>query len=56
MGGGDFCPITEVQITLAAFGVFMAAYINANIFGELTMILQGIGKEEEDFQTKFFLC
>lgn len=56
MGGGDFCPTNTVQIIFAAFGVFMAAYINANIFGELTMILEGIGKEEEEFQQKFFQC
>ena len=43
MGGGDFGPLNILQTILAAFGVFMAAYINANIFGELTMILQGIG-------------
>ena len=47
MCGGDLCPRDVVQTVMAAFGVFMAAYINANIFGELTMILQSIGMEEE---------
>lgn len=56
MGGGDFGPMNSRQTILAAFGVFMAAYINANIFGELTMILQSIGEEEQKFENKMSFC
>lgn len=50
MGGAGIGPITLIQIIFASFGVFMAAYINANIFGELGIILSAFGKEEQRFQ------
>ena len=56
MCGGDLCPRDSIQTIMAAFGVFIAAYINANIFGELTMILQSIGIEEQKFQSKLSFC
>lgn len=56
MCGGDFCPTNALETLLAAFGVFMAAYINANIFGELTMILESMGLEEEQFQYRLSFC
>jgi len=32
--------------------VFLGGLINANIFGELTVILQGMDKEVKSFQSK----
>lgn len=52
MGGGDFSPITELQIMVASLGVFMAAIINANIFGELQILLNSIGMENQVFDLK----
>ena len=52
MGGGDFCPENVYQVLMSSFGVFMAAYINANIFGELQMLLQSIGIEDQKFDLK----
>lgn len=37
---------------MASIGVFMAAYINANIFGELQMLLASIGIESQQFDLK----
>ena len=34
---------------MASLGVFMAAYINANIFGELTMLMEALGQEQAEF-------
>jgi hypothetical protein len=33
----------------AAFGTMIGAIINANIFGELAVILASIGKDEKEF-------
>lgn len=52
MGGGDFCPENIYQVIMASIGVFMAAYINANIFGELQMLLASIGIESQQFDLK----
>ena len=52
MGGGDFCPENIYQVMMASIGVFMAAYINANIFGELNMLLENIGIESQKFDIK----
>ena len=52
MGGGDFCPENIYQVIMASIGVFMAAYINANIFGELNMLLETIGIESQRFDLK----
>jgi hypothetical protein len=38
---------------LATFGLFMGAVINANIFGELQVILNSIGIEEKEFQNYY---
>jgi len=50
MGGAGIGPLTLEQTLFASFGVFMAAYINANIFGELGIILSNFGKDEQRFQ------
>ena len=48
--------MTISQICLNAFGVFMATYINAQIFGELTVIMSSISQEEEEFERKKAFC
>lgn len=40
------------QTCLAAFGIFFAAIINANIFGELSIIMAGLDKEEQQFRER----
>ena len=50
--GCDISPRTTGQTCLAGFGLFMGAIINANIFGELAVILNGIGKHEKLFESK----
>lgn len=50
--GMDICPRDLSQTTLAAFGVFIGSIINANIFGELAVILQSMGRTEKKFQSK----
>ena len=49
MMGCDVQPRESDQIILAAIGCFMGAIINANIFGELAMILQGLDKVDKSF-------
>ena len=50
--GCGVSPRTTGQTAFSAFGLFMGAIINANIFGELAVILQGIGKHEKSFESK----
>jgi hypothetical protein len=38
---------------MAAFGLFFGAIINANIFGELAVIMASIGHTEKKFQKKY---
>jgi hypothetical protein len=51
--GGDIFPISGSQCVLSSIGLFLGAVINANIFGELAVILASIGKEEKKFQCLF---
>ena len=50
--GTDICPRSELQMILGAVGVFVGSIINANIFGELAVILSGMGRDEKAFQSK----
>ena len=52
MLGGDIGPRNSIQIILATIGVFMGSLINANILGELTVILESMGRDEKEFQSK----
>ena len=45
--GGDIAPRNSIQIILATIGVFLGSLINANIFGELTVIIEGMGRDEK---------
>ena len=50
--GGDYYPRSEIETVFAAIGVFMGAIINANIFGELVVIMESMGKDEKQFDSK----
>ena len=51
--GGDIGPRDSSQTIIATVGVFMGAIINANIFGELAVILASMGKTEKNFASFF---
>lgn len=40
--GNDIGPRTRIEILTAAFGLFMGAVINANVFGELAVLVTAI--------------
>jgi len=50
--GGDIAPLNLEQVIVATIGVFMGGVINANIFGELTVILAEMTTKEKSFQSK----
>lgn len=50
--GGDVGPRNLYQIVMATIGVFLGSIINGNIFGELSVIMQGMDSEEKEFQSK----
>lgn len=50
--GNDLQPRGTVQVVAAAIGNFLGAIINANIFGELAVILASMGQVEKIFQSK----
>ena len=37
---------------MATVGVFLGSIINGNIFGELSVIIQGMDSDEKEFQSK----
>jgi hypothetical protein len=39
MTGNDITPIGMYQITISAFGIILGALINANIFGNMALII-----------------
>jgi len=41
--------MNTIEIYIAAAGIFLGAIINANIFGELAVILASMGKDEKSF-------
>ena len=51
--GCDIWPRTTLQTGYAAFGMFMGAIINANIFGELAVIMASMGNADKEFQIKY---
>ena len=53
MLGGDIFPMSFGQTLLGSIGIFLGAIINANIFGELAVILSQIGKPEKRFQSDY---
>ena len=51
--GGDIMPQDGLQTTIAAIGTMLGAIINANIFSELVVIVESMGRAEKKFQSKF---
>ena len=51
--GGDISPSDSIQTAIATLGIFLGAIINANIFGELAVILASMGKTEKQFASFF---
>ena len=47
--GNDIGPRTSVEILIATFGIFMGAVINANVFGELAVLVTAISAKNNDF-------
>lgn len=52
INGCDILPRDLWQTYYGAFGLFMGAVINANIFGELFIIISGIDPDGRRFQAK----
>lgn len=50
MLGGDIMPRSFYLVLFSSVGIFLGAIINANIFGELSVILGSIGRPEKEFQ------
>lgn len=50
--GNDLGPRGSFQTAAIAFFVFIGAIINANIFGELAVLLSSINKKAMEFQSK----
>lgn len=50
--GNGVLPQDSIQTILGATGIFFGAIINANIFGELSMIFQSLNKNEDAFKLK----
>lgn len=48
--GSDIGPLTFNQVLFSSIGLFLGAVINANIFGELSLLISGLGKSEKEFQ------
>ena len=52
LNGVDQQPRDTFQTIIATFGIFFGAIINANIFGELTVIMASMDKDEKEFQVR----
>lgn len=50
--GGDIMPRNTVQTILVSIGLFLGALINANIFGELALILSDMNRKLKIFELK----
>jgi hypothetical protein len=51
--GNDVGPRGSFQIAFVSFYVMLGAIINANIFGQLAVILSSINRKASNFQEKF---
>jgi hypothetical protein len=49
MTGNDVGPRTTLEIILGSAGLFMGAVINANIFGELAVLITSLSSKNNDF-------
>lgn len=50
--GACIGPRTTEQIVVAVIGLFLGAIINANIFGELAVLITSLNQKSSDFQSK----
>ena len=50
--GSDVWPVGILQTAVMSLGLFFGAVINANIFGELSLIFQQLDKEQKFFQNR----
>jgi hypothetical protein len=50
MTGNDITPIDSIQIAFVACAVTMGAIINANIFGNMAIIIQALNRRLQTFQ------
>lgn len=49
MLGSDIAPRDKTQTIVGLIGLFCGAIINANIFGEIAVIIAGMGRLEHSF-------
>lgn len=52
LAGNDLMPQTSLQIVVATVALFAAAIINANIFGNIAVLLQQMNRKSANFQEK----
>jgi hypothetical protein len=50
--GNDIGPRNTFQVFFGAVGLFLGAIINANIFGELAVLVAQLNQKNADFQEK----
>lgn len=52
MTGNDVLPFGTFQIFLSAFNIIMGALINANIFGNMALIINDLNQKASSFQSQ----
>ena len=52
LGGNDIGPRGEFQLSFVTFILIMAAIINANIFGNIAVLIQSLNRKAANFQEK----
>ena len=52
LGGNDIGPRGTAQLLFVAISLLMAAIINANIFGNITVLMQSLNRKASKFQEK----
>jgi hypothetical protein len=52
MAGNEIGPRDSLQIMFATSGIFMGAIINANVFGELAVLITMLSASNNAFQNK----
>ena len=50
--GNDVGPRDTLQVIVGSIGLFLGAIINANIFGELAVLVSQLNAKSTEFQTK----
>ena len=47
--GNDIVPVGDFQISFVALSISMGAIVNANIFGNMALILSALNKKTNEF-------